>query len=670
VKRLGQLPARPGKQQDAKDQHRDFRIGASRELGKNSASGPQDPILVSSDDRPESPFLRDRRQRFGYGFSKMRVHSPVKLEEPTSHAAGRLPFAERGVSGPGMAIPAGPRSLLEAQFGVRLDDVRLHTGPSAIAAARQLRAAAYTLGRDIAFGDGFYTPHTDRGLRLLSHELTHVVQSQNTPNKTAPDDELPEAIEPLEREARAASAALGQGKTTVRERLTKRTPLCDSVYISSHGEPGYLRAAAKFYTDWGYSSIQPNIPSIEAILKDLALQSSIGRVTIVSHAQSDHLMMEFIDGGPESVLKSDWEVDTVGKLTDLERHLVDASTLDQVINNVQANPDVLRRLGAITDPLVRQFIWWIVERVRAKRSGYPAEDRIQMAKTAAERVDFYRSRLLSANPPSGAGSGSGKQPAVTDADLNSAEAAVVTEAERVPWDQQQWTPEQATMHEQRLVESPSKSILRVMDSPEFFQNLAKVRDKISGTSWIEIQGCRAGKDMNYLKAVQSFFGGKLKPKVSAPDWYQVFGNFGWDGVPNSNEGAQAQWEKKGVPEAFRYWFPIIAGKTLPKKPTYRDLLDYLRAGHVLPLAHPGAVSTAHFLLLQGKELPAFLAWLSRHGYSITKESDIQKRLFQSNDFGENVKQITVDWLQENFQGPGQTVLRPSPEYDKHIIKVS
>jgi hypothetical protein len=132
-----------------------------------------------------------------------------------------------------------------------------------------------------------------------------------------------------------------------------------------------------------------------------------------------------------------------------------------------------------------------------------------------------------------------------------------------------------------------------------------------------------------------------------------------------------QWEKKdgNVPGAFLYWFPIITKKRPPRKPTYHDLLDYLRSGNVLPLAYPGATGSAHLLLLEGKESSALLAWLSRHLYLLTKEADIQKRLFGSKDFGKNVKAITVDWLEEHYKAAGQTALRPSPEYTKHIVEV-
>jgi hypothetical protein len=639
-------------------------------------------MLDSQDERSESPFPRETGRSSGHNFSKIRVRSPEEAERPMLQAGNRLTWAERGVSEPGMGLPTGPRAFLEAQFGVRFGDVRLHTGPSAIAAAQQLNAAAYTLGHDIAFGEGFYAPGTDRGLRLLSHELTHVVQSRNMPKKSAEADKLPEATEPLEQEARVASAALGQGKTTVGERLTERAPLCHPIYISSHGDPGYLAMAAKFYTDWGYSPINQGVPSIEEVIKDLATQSSIGHITIVSHAESvpaDHVMMEFINGGPDTILKSDWEVTTIDKLTELERHLVDVSTLNTVVQYAQtADPGVVDRIGSMQDPVVRQFIWWVLERVRATRAGYPAAAGLRIEQTATEHAELYRNELMSATLPPGSGSASATKAAPSQVDIKSAEDAVVKQAERWPWDKPPLKQEDVPGHEQRLKESPSPDILRVMQAesspdatknPQFFENLEKVQKKTSSSSWIEIQGCRAGKDQNYLKAIQHFFGGTAR--VTAPDWYQAFGHFGWTGIPDNDKEAELEWGRKDqdVPGAFNYWFKIFATKDPPKKPTYHDLLDYLRAGYLLPLAHPRAIGHAHFLVLKGKEELALLAWLSRHQYLLTEKNDIKKRLFRNKDFGANVNAITVDWLEENYNAEGQTFFRPSPEYGKHIIPV-
>lgn len=91
---------------------------------------------------------------------------------PTS-AAARI---EALRSGGGCPLPASERRFLEPHFGRAVDRVLIHTDWRAQEAAAALDARAFTVGRDIAFGTREYRPGTDRGRRLLAHELTHVVQ--------------------------------------------------------------------------------------------------------------------------------------------------------------------------------------------------------------------------------------------------------------------------------------------------------------------------------------------------------------------------------------------------------------------------------------------------------------------------------------------------------------
>lgn len=73
-------------------------------------------------------------------------------------------------------IPMPP--LMHEIFGQHLEDVRIHADAGAAESARAVQASAYTVGNDIVFAAGRYSPHSVQGLRLLSHELAHVVQQQ------------------------------------------------------------------------------------------------------------------------------------------------------------------------------------------------------------------------------------------------------------------------------------------------------------------------------------------------------------------------------------------------------------------------------------------------------------------------------------------------------------
>lgn len=76
----------------------------------------------------------------------------------------------------GAAIPSAIRVVMEVRIGRGLGDVRIHTDRCASAVARALGAQAVTVGSHIFFRAGRYKPQTPTGLRLLVHEVVHVIQ--------------------------------------------------------------------------------------------------------------------------------------------------------------------------------------------------------------------------------------------------------------------------------------------------------------------------------------------------------------------------------------------------------------------------------------------------------------------------------------------------------------
>ncbi len=79
--------------------------------------------------------------------------------------------------GDGQPLPASLRHTMEQRLGVALDRVRVHTDTVASDAARAVRAEAFTVGEDIFFAEHAFAPETERGMKLLAHELVHVVQT-------------------------------------------------------------------------------------------------------------------------------------------------------------------------------------------------------------------------------------------------------------------------------------------------------------------------------------------------------------------------------------------------------------------------------------------------------------------------------------------------------------
>ncbi len=89
-----------------------------------------------------------------------------------------------GLRGSGRPLPPSTRGFFEPRFGYDFSQVRVHTGDPSANLARSINARAFTVGRDIVFGEGEYAPEKGTGRKLLAHELTHTVQ-QASPGSLA-----------------------------------------------------------------------------------------------------------------------------------------------------------------------------------------------------------------------------------------------------------------------------------------------------------------------------------------------------------------------------------------------------------------------------------------------------------------------------------------------------
>lgn len=71
------------------------------------------------------------------------------------------------------------KSQFERVFGADFSSVKIHIGHFSDRLTRESGAFAVTTGNDIYFANGLYSPETIAGIKLLAHELQHVVQFQN-----------------------------------------------------------------------------------------------------------------------------------------------------------------------------------------------------------------------------------------------------------------------------------------------------------------------------------------------------------------------------------------------------------------------------------------------------------------------------------------------------------
>lgn len=141
------------------------------------------------------------------GESRLRQHHSGK---PDTSPLAAPPVVHEVLGEQGRPLNAETRALMESRFGHDFSKVRIHADGKAAESAQAVNATAYTVGSDIVFGTGQYTPETNEGKELMAHELTHVVQQGQ--GSTPP---APLADSQLEQEAHRAASMLAQGNSPI-----------------------------------------------------------------------------------------------------------------------------------------------------------------------------------------------------------------------------------------------------------------------------------------------------------------------------------------------------------------------------------------------------------------------------------------------------------------------
>jgi hypothetical protein len=120
--------------------------------------------------------------------------------------SGVPPIVYDVLRSPGHPLDAESRAFFEPRFGHDFSKVRIHTNALAAESAEAVGATAYTVGRDMVFGTGQYEWRTERGRRLVAHELAHVVQQ----SAAAPAPDALSICSPWD-DAEKAAEAISEG---------------------------------------------------------------------------------------------------------------------------------------------------------------------------------------------------------------------------------------------------------------------------------------------------------------------------------------------------------------------------------------------------------------------------------------------------------------------------
>ncbi len=97
----------------------------------------------------------------------------------TNMASPALINQIQNTRGGGQVMDTSTRSFMEPRFGNDFSGVRIHVDSQSAKMNQEINARAFTIGSDIYFNRGAYSPGSVEGKKLLAHELTHVVQQRS-----------------------------------------------------------------------------------------------------------------------------------------------------------------------------------------------------------------------------------------------------------------------------------------------------------------------------------------------------------------------------------------------------------------------------------------------------------------------------------------------------------
>jgi Domain of unknown function (DUF4157) len=197
-----------------------------------------------------------------------------------------LTMVEETLHSPGQSLDPAIRNFTEVSFGRDFSQVKVHTDARAAESARGVNALAYTSGNHIAFDAGQYAPETPTGMRLLSHELTHVVQQRRAPVLSLG---VSVADDFHERQAGAVADALMRGGAIAGHLDSGSGPACPSLQRDTpRGTPGPAQPPPQPLrpVDYDRDVHRPKVPDAVQTLDNLKhlLDAKVASHTITSYA--------------------------------------------------------------------------------------------------------------------------------------------------------------------------------------------------------------------------------------------------------------------------------------------------------------------------------------------------------------------------------------------------
>jgi hypothetical protein len=152
-------------------------IGSTNDPQEQQADQTADNIMRM----PESPFVQRKCASCEHEEEKVSRKTEPFIQKQGNGLEGGT--ASESVTnqinssrGGGNRMSENTLNFMESRFNTGFSGVKIHTDSNAVQMSRELNAQAFTVGNDIYFNEGKYSPESASGKHLLAHELTHTVQ--------------------------------------------------------------------------------------------------------------------------------------------------------------------------------------------------------------------------------------------------------------------------------------------------------------------------------------------------------------------------------------------------------------------------------------------------------------------------------------------------------------
>lgn len=155
--------------------------------------------------------------------------------------------ADRSVGHP---LDVTTRTTFERLFERPLDHVRVHTGPRAAAATSAIRSDAFALGHDIVFGHERYKPRSPGGLRLLTHELIHVLQHDVSAAQPLRISDQPSSVEHEAKNVQSELVSMALGERPWASVSLRRAAAHGIVHRQPTGYADWTADKEKVFLEW------------------------------------------------------------------------------------------------------------------------------------------------------------------------------------------------------------------------------------------------------------------------------------------------------------------------------------------------------------------------------------------------------------------------------------